>query len=59
VVAIDPNLSQADEGRTTLSTFSAALAKIQIEWKDDENGDTLLTSISSNFARRLRARHRY
>lgn len=47
MVAVDPNSPQADKGHTTLSTFSAALVKIQIEWKNFDSGNTLLTSISS------------
>ena len=44
MVAVDP---QADEEYTTLSTFSAALVKVQIERKNFDSGNTLLTSISS------------
>jgi hypothetical protein len=33
-------------GIRLLSTFSAALVKIQIEWKNVDSGNTLLTSIS-------------
>ena len=47
VVAVDSSLPQADEGHTTLSTFEAVLVKIQIEWKNVGNVNTLLTSISS------------